>query len=465
MSVFSKLEEYNDRVALIDESGREMCYGELLYDADAIAGQTGGRCLVFLTCRNTVEAIAAYVGFLRARVVPVLLNGGIDPVLLRALTESYCPDYFFLPREMAADIEGRITFEYGGYVLIKTTYNSESELFEELALLLTTSGSTGSPKLVRQSYRNIDSNTQAISEYLGILPEDKAITTLPMSYTYGLSIITSHLYAGAGVLLTDASLVDKRFWSLLREQKATNFGGVPYIYEMLKKLRFVRMELPNVRYLTQAGGKLSRELTAEFYDLCEKKGMKFIVMYGQTEATARMGYLPWEYAGEKAGSIGVAIPGGEFWLIDADGREITETEVPGELVYRGENVTLGYAENRHDLILGDENQGVLYTGDMAQRDMDGFYYIVGRKKRFLKLFGSRVNLDEIEGLLSKEGYECACTGTDDNLKIYLIDPRCKDGVWAYLTHNLKLNQAGFEIKLISKIPRNEAGKLQYFALG
>ena len=195
------------------------------------------------------------------------------------------------------------------------------------------------------------------------------------------------------------SLIDKAFWVLLKTKEATTFGGVPYVYEMLKKLRFPRMDLPNLKILTQAGGKLSRELSEEFATICEQKGIRFLVMYGQAEAAPRMSYLPSEYAISKAGSIGIAIPGGEFWLVDDNGNVIPDSDTVGELIYKGDNVTMGYAASCEDLCKGDENGGVLKTGDMAKQDADGFYYIVGRKKRFLKLFGNRVNLDEVEQLI------------------------------------------------------------------
>ena len=317
---------------------------------------------------------------------------------------------------------------------------------------------------MRQSVQNVEENTRSIVAYLGITGQDRAITTLPMSYTYGLSILQTHLAQGAAVILTEATMLDKRFWTLFREQEATTFGGVPYIYEMLKKLRFARMDLPSLRHITQAGGKLSKELSEEFSEICTQKGIQMIVMYGQTEATARMSYLPWEYAISKAGSIGVAIPGGTFQLIDAEGGIIERPETTGELIYSGKNVTLGYAQDRFDLNKPDENHGILHTGDMAKRDADGFYYIVGRKKRFLKLFGSRVNLDEVEGLLKKQGIECACTGEDDRMDVYITDVQQLDRAGAFLREHTSINPNGFSVRYIEEIPRNESGKVLYTAL-
>jgi len=464
MLFFDELDRFSDRIALISEDGSEYSYRKLISLGDSLAEQIGERCLTFLFCSNTVESVMGYVGCMRHRILPVLLNTAIDHQLLVALMRNYHPKFCWLPASIADQVSGKQVWSYGSYILISTEYEQDYQLYPELGLLLTTSGSTGSPKLVRQSYRNIQSNTESIIEYLGIKDGDRAISTLPMSYTYGLSILNTHLAAGASEILTDTTLMDKLFWELLKKNNATTFGGVPYIYEMLKKLRFERMELPSLRYLTQAGGKLSAELSAEFSALCAKRGMKFIVMYGQTEATARMSWLPFEHAQDKAGSIGIAIPGGRFTLEDIDGSEIAAPEVAGELIYYGDNVTLGYAQSRFDLIKSDENDGILRTGDIAKRDSDGFYYIVGRKKRFLKIFGNRVNLDEVEGLLKKEGIDCACAGTDDCLKIFVTDPDMLGKVTEFIDHHTAISHSGFRVMVIDKIPRSESGKILYAEL-
>jgi acyl-coenzyme A synthetase/AMP-(fatty) acid ligase len=233
---------------------------------------------------------------------------------------------------------------------------------------------------------------------------------------------------------------------------------------MLKRLRFLRMDLPDLRCITQAGGKLSADLCVEFAEGMRAIGKDFIVMYGATEATARMSYVPREMAAEKAGSIGIPIPGGRIELVGVDGKTITEAGVTGELVYYGENVTLGYAESRADLSKPDERHGRLETGDMAQRDEDGCYYIVGRKSRFLKIYGSRVNLMEIEELLRKQGYEAACVGEDDHMRVYATNTDV-DGIHAYISSVTGINRVAFEIIYIKEIPRNDAGKILYSELG
>jgi acyl-coenzyme A synthetase/AMP-(fatty) acid ligase len=285
-----------------------------------------------------------------------------------------------------------------------------------------------------------------------------------MNYTYGLSIINSHLLMGATLVLTSKTLMQKEFWQLFKEQSATSFSGVPYTYEILKKLRFFRMDLPSLKTLTQAGGKLTVELTKEFADYCQSTGRRFFVMYGQTEATARMSYLPCEYALSKCGSMGIALPGGEFYLIDEDKNVITDSNVVGELVYKGPNVALGYAECGDDLIKGDEWSGVLVTGDMARHDEEGFYYITGRKKRFIKLYGNRINLDEAERLVKTIVPDCACTGKDDHMTIYITDSGLEREVRRFIADKTGINPVAFEVLCIDEIPKNVAGKTVYTKL-
>lgn len=456
-------EQYGDRAALTDEYGRKLSYGLLEAEACKLAGYVSGRCLVFCLCRNEIGSILGYVSFINHGIVPVLLNSHLEEDLLQNLLVTYEPAYLWVPADQNGQFPGMESiYEAYGYILLKTGYDRNYPLYGELALLLTTSGSTGSPKFVRQSYTNVLDNAQSIAEYLELDETERPITTLPMNYTYGLSIINSHLLVGAMILVTEKTLMQKEFWNFFKEAGATSFGGVPYTYEMLDKLRFYRMELPSLRTMTQAGGKILPELHEKFAKYAEEHGKKFVVMYGQCEATARMGYLPPEKAVEKKGSMGIVIPGGRFHLIDGDGKEIVAPDTTGELVYEGKNVTLGYAECGENLIKGDERNGILETGDMAQFDKDGYFYIVGRKKRFLKIYGNRVNLDEVDRLIKSEfGIEAASTGVDDHMYIFVTDRKYAEPVKAFVVNKTKLNQAAFQVITIDEIPKNDSGKTLY----
>lgn len=454
---------YKNNTALIEESGNKISYRELFAIADCTCNELEPHKLAFLFCKNDMPSIAVYLGMLRKHIVPILLNQKLSLELIENLIACYQPQILFLPQDdVAFDVSNYNKIRtFHGYVFYQHKKAADYKLHPDLALLLTTSGSTGSPKLVRQSYKNLSSNTAAIVEYLGIDAESRLITTLPMYYTYGLSMLQTHLAAGATVILSEAVIVEKRFWQLLKEYQATTFGGVPYTYEMLKKLRFERMELPDLKVITQAGGRLSPELVSDFADICDKKNIEFFVMYGAAEATARMSYLPPTLAREKSGSIGIAIPHGEFFLEDEAGKVILTAETIGELVYRGDNVMMGYAENYHDLLRDDENQGILHTGDMAKFDDMGLFYIVGRKRRFLKIYGNRVNLVEAEEILHQAGYDCVCTGKDDQMNIYLTNPQGKEDVCVYISRKLGLHQSAFFAYFIEIIPRNESGKILY----
>lgn len=457
---------FKDNTALVDEQGSTCSYARLYQAAEELAAHVSGRCLVFSICSNTLGSVVGYVSFINHHIVPLMLDGHADRALLDNFLAMYRPKYLWLPEEQAAAFAGKVVYSAFGYALLQREDEQIYPLYDELALLLTTSGSTGSPKFVRQSYANIDANTASIVEYLALDASERAITTLPMHYTYGLSIINTHLRVGATLILSPYTIIQREFWTLFAEQQATSFGGVPYTYEMLDKLRFFARKLPSLRTMTQAGGKLLPELHRKFAEYAQREGKHFVVMYGQAEATARMAYLPADKALEKYGSMGIAIPGGTFHLLDEEGQVITRPGVVGELLYEGRNVTLGYAECGEDLSKGDERGGRLLTGDMATFDEDGFFTIVGRKKRFLKIFGNRVGLDETERLLKGHftAFECACSGKDDAMHVFITNENHLVEVKRFLTEKTKLNASAFHIHYLEEIPKNDAGKTLYAAL-
>jgi len=460
--MFHKLaDKYINNNAIISESNEIISYTDIQNFSERLQDNIEERSLVFCLCENSVGSLGGYFSFINNRIVPLMLDATIDKDLLDNLICIYEPNYLWISNsllELYGDYEVRFSeFDYS-LVLIN---EKRVDVHDSLALLLTTSGSTGSPKLVRLSYENIQANAESIAAYLQLSADERPITSLPMHYSYGLSVINSHFISGATILLTDKSIAQKEFWEFAREQKATSMAGVPYTYEMLKRLRFFRMSLPDMKVLTQAGGKLSSNLVQEYVDNAKLSDKKFVVMYGQTEATARMSYLPFESASDKAGSIGIAIPGGTFKLIDDSGCEITESDKDGELIYSGRNVSLGYADCKEDLIKGDENNGKLYTGDIARRDADGFYYITGRKKRFIKVYGNRVNLDAAEQIVKVVTASCACVGIDDKMLIYITDSSKSDQIRNLLSEKTGLNSRAFEVRVIEEIPKNTSGKVLY----
>lgn len=449
------------KLAAKDSLGGEVTYGNLKEFSVEFGKLIESRSLIFILAKNTIGGLSGYYGSLENRIVPLILGTDLEDGLLLNLWKQYQPNYAWLPLESEKfnKIEHSIIWEIQGYQLIKFDH-PKPELYCDLSLLLSTSGSTGSPKLVRHSYENISSSAKNVAALFEITDQDRALATLPLQYTMGLSVVTSYLFAGATVLLTDLSLLDKNFWIFLKDNKATSFSGVPFSYDILKKLRFFRMDLPHLELLNQGGGKLSNQLFQETAQYAKDKNKRFIATYGQTEGTARMSYLPANKALDKTGSIGIPIPEGEMFIVNEEGKTIEEYNQEGELVYKGPNVTLGYAKTLSDLTKEDENNGILYTGDYALKDQEGFYFILGRKKRFLKLMGIRVSLDQVEMLIKNElSLDSIASGDDKKMTISIIDQEKTKDVLSLVTQRFNIFHRVVEISIVDEIKRNKSGKI------
>ena len=461
------LDNYKQNTAVITDKGERLTYSDLAATAQDFAHSIPQKGLLFCLCENRIGSLVGYVACMEHHIPIVLLDGSKDISVLQNLMTIYQPEYIWISSDKIESIGGETIYKYATFSLQKMHYDVEIEKPEinpELALCLTTSGSTGSPKFVRLTAKNVLANAESIAEYLEIDEHERPITTLPSYYSYGVSVINSHLIKGATLLLTEGTVAQREFWNFLKEEKATSISGVPYTYEMLKMLRFFRMGLPYLKTMTQAGGKLNKDIAKEYIEFAKEKGKKFFVMYGQTEATARMSYLPFEHALEKYASIGIAIPRGKFSLIDVNGNPIEEPDVDGELVYIGPNVSLGYAECRADLAKGDENHGELHTGDVARRDSDGFYYITGRMKRFVKVWGNRCNLDATEQMVKSITTSCACVGVDDKITIFVTEHGLEETIIKLLAEKTGFNTKAFEVRVIEAIPVKSSGKIDYPAM-
>ena len=393
--------------------------------------------LVGLVPAPTVEFVVAYLAAL-AGGHAVLLSR--DEVLHRAYGAS-------------------ATWADGGFA---STGRPLPTLHRDLRLLLSTSGSTGSPKLVRLSQTNLESNADAIASYLGLTAEDRAITTLPLDYCYGLSVLHSHLAVGASVVLTDLSVAEPGLWDLARATGVTSFAGVPYTFDLLDAAGWP--ELPSLRRVTQAGGRLAPERVAGVAARGRREGWELFVMYGQTEATARIAFLPPAFTEDHPGAIGVAIPGGALRLEPVDGQP---AEV-GELVYAGPNVMMGYAHGTADLALGTELTE-LRTGDLARQNDAGLFEVVGRRSRFAKLFGHRIDLDRVETLLTLDEHEVACAESADATRLVLAlageaDRFAIDDVTAATVSVTGLPEHAVAVVPVTAVPRLLNGKVDQRAV-
>lgn len=397
--------------------------------------------LGFIYCENSPETIIAYLAALQKRDAVLLLSANLNEELKEQFVQTFRPHWIFS--------DGRFC---------RREEEEHGDIYPDLAVLLSTSGTTGSRKLVRLSYDNLQANAESIAQYLQIDENERPITSLPMAYSYGLSVINSHLLKGASLVLTNQGVLSKDFWDSFHKNAATSFAGVPYTYKMLHRLRFDRMNLPSLRYYTQAGGRLPLDLVEYFLDVSRKNNHRFIVMYGQTEATARISYIPYERLPDKKGSIGIPIPGGKLSL----------DHETSELIYEGRNVMLGYAYHRDDLAKGDELQGVLRTGDLAEADHEGYYTIVGRMKRFIKLFGLRVNLDDIEKMLEQcFSVHAACVGDDEQMVVAIEgeqDHNLASRIQEKIQELYKLHHSVFKVRFLQQFPLFSNGKVDYSKL-
>lgn len=454
------LDKYINNIAVITDAGEVFTYSDINRMQSELFAIINGRKLVVALCSNTIGSLIGYICFINNSIVPIMLDKNINLVLLKKLLNNYNPDYLWVPNEFEFFKDFNVKCTMCGYKLIEYNSHRKAIMFKELALLLTTSGTTGSPKLVRLSYKNVQSNTSSIISYLDICENERAITVLPMSYTYGLSIINTHLYSGACILLTDASVCEKRFWRFFNEYRGTSISGVPYTYEMLRKVNFANFCVPSLKTMTQAGGKLSVDDSEYFYDFAKNTNRRFFTMYGQTEATARISYLPFEYMRQKKGSVGIPVIGGKFKIVDDNNNKLKKYEI-GEIVYEGDNVSLGYAFDQYDLIKGDENKKTLHTGDMGYIDNDGFLYIQGRIDRSVKVLGNRINLNELEEIIQDIfRIQTICIYYEKKIYIFLTKLPSKK-IKEQISAITGLNRNFFVIKVIKEFPRNVIGKVEH----
>lgn len=452
---FDTLESYQNKIAIITKKGEKISYQQLIAQVDQFALQLGEkRGLFMIESVNELPAMIAYLAALRNRHPIIFLRYVTDNSDVNAsVIELYKPNWIY-----RRDNNGNWT--------LHSKNTPSPNLHPQLAVLLSTSGSTGNPKLVRLSRQNIVANAQSIAQYLQIIQTDKAITTLPFHYSYGLSVINSHFAVGATLLLTDESVIEPSFWNFFETYQATSFAGVPYTFDLLDRIHFLETKknaIAHLRYITQAGGKMPLEKVKTWAAWTAKKNVDFFVMYGQTEATARMAYLPPDLVLQYPAYIGFAIPQGEFFLIDDHDQVIEEREKAGRLVYRGPNVMMGYALSPEDLAKPAEIEQLI-TGDIACCNAIGLYRIVGRESRFSKIFGLRIDLDAIEDFLLEKQIKSVVVSNDENIIIAVLESEIDNTLFQALALRLKIPSTTFILLKLDKLPVLSSGKVDYMAI-
>ncbi len=452
MKIFKSLQKYEKKTALIDEKSNTVTYKNIFDYCESKLKKIESGKLIFMLADNSKQFIKTYICFLEKKLIQALIDPQININLLNKLIETYSPSYLFVKNKFKIPKNYEIFLELEGYSILRKKSDFKILTHKNLRLLLTTSGSTGSNKFVRISDENIFSNTRSIIRYLNINSTHRSLTTMPPFYTYGLSILNTHIIRGASILVTDRRVIEKKFWEFFNDFKITSFGGVPFFYEVLFRLNFNKMNLKYLKYFTVAGGRLKLELVKYFNHYAYQNAKKFIVMYGQVEATSRISYLDFKYHATKIGSIGKAIPGGRLFL-----------NKKKEICYKGKNVSMGYAKSLKDLNGKDSNKGLLQTGDLGYCDTDGFFFISGRKSRDIKLQGHRINLDELENIIKNFiNVNCICLSNNNKILIFLTKKNKKiNDLLSKISNITNLHIKNFEIRYISRIPRTSNGKISY----
>jgi long-chain acyl-CoA synthetase len=476
----------------------EYSYGDLSKAQNDVARyllETGARAgdRVLLLAENNFFWVAAYLGILRAGMVCVPLAPTISAEDLTHVISVTSPAAAFAQLNIAAkhaslwsfpvvvDVEPSSAVKFDGVLTFgrirELRFDSPTLLPEtratDLAALMFTSGSTGKPRGVMVSHGNIVANTRSITHYLQLTEKDKLMTVLPFHYCFGTSLLHTHLHAGGTLVIDRRFLFPEKVLQRMYETECTGFAGVPSHYQiLLRRSGLKSMSFPYLRYVQQAGGQLAPALITELRKALPNT--QIFIMYGQTEATARLSYLPPDMLDSKLGSIGKGIPGVRLQVLNEAGEAVLPGQV-GEIVAEGDNVAVGYWHSENDVDSCFRN-GKLYTGDLATIDEDGFIYVVDRAKDIIKCGGKRISSRQIEETLMEFSglLEAGVIGIPDEIlgeavKAFVV-PKDKDAVGleaqlrAFCKDKMPAALIPKEIVLMSALPKNSAGKVLKSAL-
>ena len=466
MGLFRAFNKYKNNIAIIDKEHSDLSYKQVLKESNKIKKKIKNKSLILIISENTLGSLLAYIFCIINNHVAIIIDSKTDKKNILKVFKNYEPNYIFLSKEIKTIFNKKCLEKYSFFdqILLKNKINKKKKLNKNLSVLLSTSGSMGSIKFVKLSRNNLKINTDSIINYLKINNKDSAITNLPISYSYMISVINTHLEAGGSIIISKYSLIEKKFWKILKNSKVTSFNGVPYTYEMLIRIGIKNIKINSLKYLTQAGGKLEKNKLKEIINFCKKHNIKFFSMYGQTEASPRISYLKPEFSEKKIGSIGKGLSGNKIYIINDTGKKILEPYVEGEIICEGKNVFMGYSKNYNDLNRPNEKNYKLKTGDLGFFDKDGFFFITSRISRITKIFGNRIDLGDLESLMKQKGYKVVCLSDNKKIFIFIEKKYNKTNLINTISQITNLNISSFKLIKLKYFPRTSNNKVSYSEL-
>ena len=429
-------------------------FEEIFLLADEAYKDIPSRSIVLVESKRDLGTVIAYLGALRKQAVPLLIDANSDITMLDKLAKGYKADFIFSINDRS--IENCLPMRcFQNRFISRRVRDFGENPFSQLALLMPTSGSTGDAKCVRTSYKSLNEVTYAVLRYMPMDATRVSISSLQLHYTYGLSVLNLAIASRSKFVLTSHSWIERDFWSLVERCEVSDLSGVPFMFQILRRIKLTAKTLKNLKCVNQAGGRLEPHFTEYFIDYFASHEIPYFTMYGATEATPRISYVPSNRSKEKLGTVGVPIDIGSLYTDAEDG--VSE----GQLIYRGPNVCLGYSLCREDLIKGDEFNQVLETGDIGFIDEDGFATIVGRKKRFVKVFGVSLNLDALETIIKNIVSDSVVIGEDDNVKALYVGELSADKIKEEIMSKVTFSHKGLKVISIPEILLNSAEKPDY----
>ncbi len=462
MGLFKNLYKFNNKIALVNDKNQKLTYKDLLFEVNKISKIIKKRSLVIIISENSLGSILAYIFCILKKHPVIIIDSKTPSIKIKEIFKIYQPKFVFSSKMNSKIIKNYCSIEYNFFsqILYKNKKHKKILINKNLSVLISTSGSMGGLKLAKLSYTNLYFNTYSILKYLKINSGDSAITNLPISYSYMLSIINTHLEVGGKIVVSQFSIIQKQFWNIFNLNKVTSFNGVPHTYEILDKIGIHRLKNKYIKYFTHAGGKLDVFTLKKLVNFSYKEKIKFISMYGQTEASPRISYLNPKFLNKKTGSIGKAIPGNKIYLIDKNKKKINTPFVVGELICEGKNVFMGYSNEYSDLKKGSISNKLM-TGDLAYFDNDNFFYITGRTSKIVKIFGNRVDLEFLENQLKNKKYIVSCISDEKKIYLFYEKPYKKKKLLIYTQKITNVSVRYLETIKLKSFPRTLNNKISY----